>query len=279
MPNLLQLVMIVRNSGEDIIGTLDAVRDHIDSWTILDTGSTDNTKELIQQRLKGVTGKLHEEAFTDFASSRNRVLELAGQSSTFTIMLDDTYHLRDGKALRAYLKSRRKRKQEAGYNILVQTGQALYPSTRILRSSCSVRYRHKIHEIPIPPSGTKFAGINCSTIFDAESAYMKQRSRARTMSDIKLLKDELTEYPGDRRLLLHLGRTHIICNEMEEARACFQEIADEKKLDNFDFEARRLLYGVALNDGEDPLTHELPLQKLAEDHPRRAEPPLLPRVP
>ena len=44
---LLELVMIVKDSGEDIIPMLKAAKPYIDNWTILDTGSTDNTMNLI----------------------------------------------------------------------------------------------------------------------------------------------------------------------------------------------------------------------------------------
>jgi len=36
--NLLELVMIVKNSGDEIIPMLNAIKNYIDHWTILDTG-------------------------------------------------------------------------------------------------------------------------------------------------------------------------------------------------------------------------------------------------
>ena len=58
--NLLELVMIVKNSGDEIIPMLNAIKNYIDHWTILDTGSTDNTMDNIRNTLKDVPGNLYD---------------------------------------------------------------------------------------------------------------------------------------------------------------------------------------------------------------------------
>ena len=45
--SILELVMIVKNSGEVLRKCLKSVKPYIDHWTILDTGSIDNTKDII----------------------------------------------------------------------------------------------------------------------------------------------------------------------------------------------------------------------------------------
>ena len=108
--NLLELVMIVKNSGDEIIPMLNAIKNYIDHWTILDTGSTDNTKENITTCLTDVPGnlydglQLYDDPFVDFSTARNRALDLAKTRCTFTIMLDDTYILQDGPELIKFLE-------------------------------------------------------------------------------------------------------------------------------------------------------------------------------
>ena len=46
---ILELCMIVKNSGEVLRKCLKENRDWIDYWTILDTGSTDNTIDIIKE--------------------------------------------------------------------------------------------------------------------------------------------------------------------------------------------------------------------------------------
>ena len=63
---LLELVMIVKNSGELLRDCLRLNKKFIDHWTILDTGSSDNTKNIIKEELADIPGNLYEEDFVTF---------------------------------------------------------------------------------------------------------------------------------------------------------------------------------------------------------------------
>lgn len=60
------LNMIVRIESAVIERCLASVRGHIDAWVIVDTGSTDDTKEKIRDALKGIPGALHECLWRNF---------------------------------------------------------------------------------------------------------------------------------------------------------------------------------------------------------------------
>jgi hypothetical protein len=77
---LLCLVMILKNEAHTILATLRSVVNHIDCWTILDTGSTDGTQKVItdffgqtkSDMLKAnVPGELFEEPFIDYGATRS----------------------------------------------------------------------------------------------------------------------------------------------------------------------------------------------------------------
>ncbi len=80
---LLQLVMIVKDEARGIVRTLQSVADVIDHYTILDTGSSDATAALVRHTLRAVPGRVVHEPFRDFSTTRNRALQLAGQTSEF----------------------------------------------------------------------------------------------------------------------------------------------------------------------------------------------------
>ena len=71
------LNMIVKNESKIIKRFLDSVVSLIDGYCICDTGSTDNTCEIIQTyfKEKNMPGKLVEKEFIDFATNRNFALE------------------------------------------------------------------------------------------------------------------------------------------------------------------------------------------------------------
>ena len=64
---MLKLVMIIKDSGEPLKEVLESVKPYIDSWCILDTGSTDGSQEIVKNVLSSIPGKLHQEYFVDFS--------------------------------------------------------------------------------------------------------------------------------------------------------------------------------------------------------------------
>jgi len=85
---MISLCMIVRNEGKCIERCLASVKPLISSWTIVDTGSTDDTKKLIRKVLKGVPGKLHDKVFVDFGHNRTEALALAKGTAEWLLLLD-----------------------------------------------------------------------------------------------------------------------------------------------------------------------------------------------
>jgi len=76
------LTMIVKDEAEVLPRSLPIAREMIDSWVILDTGSTDDTDEVIFDLLDGIPGELHKTEWSDFATTRNQLIELAQGAET-----------------------------------------------------------------------------------------------------------------------------------------------------------------------------------------------------
>ena len=89
--NLINLCIMVKDAGEDFRNILRSNLPYIDRYTILDTGSTDNTIQIIKEELTSKRGELYEEPFINFRDSRNRLLDLAGTHCFFNLMLDDVF--------------------------------------------------------------------------------------------------------------------------------------------------------------------------------------------
>ncbi len=69
--------MIVKNEASCIERCLDSVLPHIDCFHILDTGSSDNTIQLIYDKLKHLPGHVGHAEWTDFADMRNQSMKVA----------------------------------------------------------------------------------------------------------------------------------------------------------------------------------------------------------
>ena len=72
MDKTLCLVMIVKNESIILKRCFDSISDYIDYWVICDTGSTDNTKDIITTyfKEKNIPGELHETPWVNFGHNR-----------------------------------------------------------------------------------------------------------------------------------------------------------------------------------------------------------------
>ncbi|CAN5631117.1 hypothetical protein BH10ACT1_BH10ACT1_34420 [soil metagenome] len=84
------LNMIVRDEAHVVAEALACVAPHIDRWVIVDTGSVDDTIEVIRSFFaeRGIPGELHERPWVDFGTNRTEALELAAGQADYTWVID-----------------------------------------------------------------------------------------------------------------------------------------------------------------------------------------------
>jgi tetratricopeptide (TPR) repeat protein len=227
--NLINYTMIIKNGGELLEKILNENLCIIDRWTILDTGSTDNTIEIIKKVLVGKKkGKLFEEPFINFRDSRNRCLDLAGHDCKFTLMFDDTYVTRGN--LREFLNVVRGDQFSDSFSLYLQSHDTQYASNRIIKSAfTNLRYKYKIHEVITPDNNKNvIIPIHHSLVFDYRADYMENRTMDRKQYDLKVLFETIKEEPEDSRAYYYLGQTYTLLEEYELALKYYLERIDHK---------------------------------------------------
>jgi len=215
--NLLHLVMIVKNAGDIIRKIIKVNIPFIDRWTILDTGSTDNTIQIIKEELNDkVKGELFEEPFINFRESRNRAIDLCGETCTYQIMLDDTYELRGD--VRDFLTQVRTDQFADSFSLYIQSNDVQYTSNRIIKTQRKLRYKFRIHEVITDENNKNIiVPIQKAFIFDHRSDYMEQRTKNRKLYDLKLLQESVEEEPEQPRHLYYMAQTYQCLENREMA--------------------------------------------------------------
>jgi len=228
--NLINLLIMVKNAGDSFRQVLIDNLPYIDRYTILDTGSTDNTIEIIKDVLKDKRGELYQEPFINFRDSRNRCIELAGKSCVFNIMLDDTYVLHGN--LREFLECVRADDIADSYSIRIMGIDIVYTSNRIVKSARNLKYKYTIHEIietnlnvGIPVNDMPGLPNNLNSIYieDRMSTYMQDRTNNRKLYDLDLLFKELEDDPNDPRTLYYLGETYLCLKDHKNAYIWYEK--------------------------------------------------------
>jgi tetratricopeptide (TPR) repeat protein len=264
---LLGLVMIVKNEAKRISEVLASYRPYINAWTILDTGSTDGTQDLIRKELDGIPGTLHEEPFVDFATSRNRALELHGLTTVFSIMPNGDV-LSGGPALVDFLEAHRVDLGSGAYRVRIEPGHYYHPL--VMRTGMGWRYKWRTHECAIGPNvGPQ---IDAVIVRRDRGARTDEEWRARWTRDLDLLNRDRQEDPSDPRPYFYLGQTHECLGQFEQALAFFERRAEMGGYFDEIYEAKYRIAKMKEKLGRPwPEIQQAFLDAFAFD-PRRAEP-------
>jgi hypothetical protein len=224
--NLNHLCIMVKNGGAQFEQMLLDNLPFFDRWTILDTGSTDETIDTINRVLVGKKkGNLFQEPFINFRDSRNRCLELAGSSCKYITMLDDTYVINGN--LRGFLNEVRGDQLSSSFTLYIQSDDTIYGSNRIIKSSSGLRYVHRIHEVITDKNNINIViPKEIANVDDRRFDYMEKRTHDRKQLDLKLLYEEVEENPHDPRAYYYLAQTYNLLEDYEKSFYYFTKRAE-----------------------------------------------------
>jgi hypothetical protein len=211
------LNMIVKNESAVIERCLTSIRDHIDAWVIIDTGSTDDTKEKIRSLLKGIPGALHERAWKNFGHNRSEAVALAYEANCdyFLFMdADDTFVAKE--------KFRWPDLNHDAYEIWLTYGGYRYTRQSMVTSRLRWHWVGVLHEYPeaVPSAATvgriEGAEVRASTEGARSSDPLKYER------DAELLLQGLADEPNNTRYLFYLAQSYRDAGKLDASLAVYQ---------------------------------------------------------
>jgi hypothetical protein len=240
LPNL-ALSMIVKNEAPTITATLNSMRDHVDYWAILDTGSTDGTQELIKQAMAGIPGELQSSPFRDFAATRNKALKMLHGKAHWVFMVDGDNTVRGTWRLqRAAARLGRACRLVSypicgcGLQLMWDMGTMAFDSVRVWSSTGTGtkqgwHYMYPIHELATnEPVGVRQQVLYKHTTkvrMLAEIKHNKSEVRMRKF-DLPLLERARQQHPLDGRIAFYYAQTLGVLKEYEAAEVAYQARVD-----------------------------------------------------
>lgn len=204
------LNMIVKNENPVIRRCLEALKDHIDYWVIVDTGSTDGTQEIIKECMKGLPGELHEHPWKDFAYNRNIALKLAEGKSDYLLLADadEIFHfspLFDKNQLDQYY-----------YLLKVTSSSECLYSPKLIKDDPLWKWTHVLHEF-IQYDGYVEGGIFSEICIESVQDGARSRDPRKNERDIQILENAIQEDPGNARYHFYLARSYEIAKNFKAA--------------------------------------------------------------
>ena len=241
----LGLTMIVKDEAGTIGETVRSAAPQVDYWTIMDTGSTDGTQDVIRGNFTTTPGQLIEKPFVDFATTRNDALKAHGAHTAYTFMPDADFTFENMWRLRMIAwrlerecrfwsarvcgKSMRVVRQTADMEVEMQV---VFPTSQhALGELEGWHYHYPVHEVSAlghDHSG-EYITVPRETFrmrfMDGQVFHGKSQQRWRDF-DIRILEAEKLKRPNDTRVAFYLARTYNQVGDNELALAQFQRRID-----------------------------------------------------
>lgn len=218
------LCMIVKNESKIIKRLFDSVISIIDCYCICDTGSTDDTINIIEEyfKEKNIPGKIIIEPFKNFSYNRNIALENCNGLSDYILLLDADMFLEIKNFVKDLLVSYDE------FKILQGNENFNYPNTRIIKNNGLYKYYGVTHEYISGPPCMKSATLSNDILFlnDIGDGGSKHKKFER---DIKLLIEGIKEEPNNTRYYFYLANSYRDSNMHDESIEWYKKIINTKE--------------------------------------------------
>lgn len=219
--DVLTVVLMVKNEESVIEKTLEPfIEAGLHSFFIFDTGSTDATIAKAEFLFKAHHIKhwrIAQEPFIDFATSRNRALDLADEyfpHSPFFLMPDAEWYTHNVKGLIDFCVQEINA-QAPCYLMRIINETIDFTVPRLIRASSHSRFIGVVHEI-IPVAGS--VRIPNDVYFElGASRYGFEKSKKRWERDIGMLLKAYEENPNDPRTTFYLAQTYECMGDIQIA--------------------------------------------------------------
>ena len=205
----LRLAMIVRDEAPIMQRAIASILPLIDSWRIIDTGSTDDTVELIESSLEGVAGEMRRSTWVDFGHNRSELVDWAAEGADWLLLLDADMIVHADDDLAEQLAA-----FSADAALVPVDGGVSYRMPYLVRGNRPWHYVGRTHEhlSSTAPYRTEwFDGLRITHVADGSSHQVKLER------DAALLGLDLIEHPDSSRTVFYLAQTYRDAGEHELA--------------------------------------------------------------
>lgn len=237
MPGISQC-MIVKNEEQNIERALSWGKGIVAEQIVVDTGSTDRTKEIARQ----MGAKVYEFTWcNDFSAAKNYALDKATQEWIAFLDADEYFSQEDAKKLSFYLEQLHNNEFDGIVTAFVdldnddkilQVGSHL----RIFRKLPELRYCRRIHECLTKDGSKKIHAADLTRELSIyHTGYGKAESQRKKGSkrNLEMILAELLDHPEDYEMHGYLGNEYARMGELSQAEASYEKaislMPEEKK--------------------------------------------------
>lgn len=230
-------LMMVKNEKKRLRVTLDSLIGYVSSIIVYDTGSTDNTIEILKEfeRETKITLRLMEGEFVDFSTSRNVSLDFAAtfEEVDYLLLIDVNDELQGGETM-IQCAEHYKKSPDMGFMVcqqwlannmitkyfnirFIKNARMTVAGTNLVKSSWE--FRGSVHEaiFYITDPNLEHTKMSDKFILYQDRMQDDDKTSKRFERDAKLLMEDHLKDPTNTRTLFYLAQTYSCLSQFEDS--------------------------------------------------------------
>jgi tetratricopeptide (TPR) repeat protein len=214
------LNMIVKDEAHVIRSCLESMRPLIDTWVILDTGSTDGTQDVIRDVYSDLPGTLYERPWKGFDGSRSEAIELARASADYLLFIDadDRMEVEPGFRMPELTLD--------AYRVALHDGPIIHWRPALVSTRLPWRYEGVLHEYITCGKQYTLGTLEGANILSVGGGSRgNEGQRAKYLRDAKILEQGLIKEPDNSRYVFYLAQSWRDAGEPEKSLAAYDRRA------------------------------------------------------
>jgi glycosyltransferase involved in cell wall biosynthesis len=196
----LALSMIVKNEAPNIQRCLESVAPFINYYVVCDTGSTDNTKEIVKNFFdsKGIPGEILDHEWKDFGHNRSLAIEACEGKAQWVLMIDAD------DMITGTLPVEKFNDEYDGYVVKIQRGEFVWYRAQLFNiGRTKWWYEEPLHEYAICRQPMNIQKLEGDYAWDVRTEGCRSRQFENDIqkykNDYEVLKKYLAEDPKQAR--------------------------------------------------------------------------------
>lgn len=202
----IRLNMIVKNEANAILECLASVKPYIDSWVIVDTGSTDGTQQIIQAYMQDVSGQLFERPWKNFGHNRTEALQLALTNTLphadYLMFIDADETLLVDQAVNWGGFT------ELAYYFTFLHGNLSYKRNALVSTQIDWHWQGVLHEYLDSPSPHQWQQVTGIYVTSRHNEGARGKDPDTYLKDVAILQQGLKDEPDNLRYQFYLAQSY-----------------------------------------------------------------------
>lgn len=216
--------MIMKDEAQVILRALNSVYPILDYYTVVDTGSSDNSKQIVKDFFdsKNITGQILDHPFVNFEDARNFALNAAKDKADFSFTLDADNIVRLAPEFNVETLRNELSATDIGI-VKVNISGIVYGQQAFWRNTKPFRYFGATHEVLLcdAPATTKdISNLSVTLYSDGKSwGDLKQKFNR----NVEMLSDYIEKNGLEPRHVFYLAESYKDAGEPEKAIEWYQK--------------------------------------------------------